>query len=111
MIELGLSAVHQIDIRAVARPCLEELLREVEESAHLAVLSGTNCLFVDSVESPRALWIGGRTGISLPAHPTAVGKAVLAGLDGVELEALYKNAPLAAVTPRTHTSRTALEAA
>jgi DNA-binding IclR family transcriptional regulator len=55
LIELGLSAVHQIDIRAVARPCLEELLREVEETAHLAVLSGTNCLFVDSVESPRAL--------------------------------------------------------
>jgi DNA-binding IclR family transcriptional regulator len=110
LIELGLSAVRQVDIRAVARPCLEDLVREVEETAHLAILSDTNCLFIDSVESPRALRIGGRTGVSLPAHSTAAGKAVLAELDAAELEALYRNLPLTGVTPRTHTSRTALEA-
>jgi DNA-binding IclR family transcriptional regulator len=47
--EVGLSALQELDFRRVARPQLERLVAELDETAHLTVLRGTNVLFVDGV--------------------------------------------------------------
>lgn len=87
--EIGLAAVSRIDIREVARPVLEHLRDETQETASLAVLEGVTLRFLDCVESPRLVRVGNRTGVVRPAHATALGKAILAGLPRVELERRY----------------------
>src|SRR5207244_6929023 len=60
--------------------------------------------------SPRALRVGSRTGVVLPAHATSVGKAVLAELPRERLHELYPAERLPGMTPNTTTSRRKLEA-
>ena len=111
LVEIGLAAVSRIDIRRVARPVLEDVREQTQETVSLAVLEGTSIRFVDCVESPRSVRVGNRTGVVRPAHASAVGKAILAGLSATELDRRYPHEELpAATTGAALTSRTALRA-
>jgi len=111
LVEIGLAAVSRIDIRRVARPVLEELREQTQETASLAVLEGTSIRFVDCAESPRSVRVGNRTGVVRTAHASAVGKAILAGLSAAEIDRRYPHEELpAATTGAALTSRTALKA-
>jgi IclR family acetate operon transcriptional repressor len=110
LIDVGLSVVRAMDIRAIARPFLEELMRQVGETVHLATLEGAGARFLDAVESEHALRVAGRTGRVLPAHATSVGKAMLAALPDEEIDRLYPDDPLPAQTDRTITTREELKA-
>ncbi len=109
LVDLGLAAVRSLDARRIARPALERLCRELDETVHLAVLDGRSVLYIDSVESTRTLRVGARTGILLPAHATAAGKALLAELSPAEVRALLEGVRLEALTPRTVTRLADLE--
>jgi IclR family transcriptional regulator, acetate operon repressor len=100
MLEVGLAALRNLDVRAAARPLLEALRDELGETVHLVLLEGTHILFVDSVESNRAVRVGSRTGMTMPAHCTAAGKAILAELPPDALEE-YLDALPAGLTPRS----------
>jgi DNA-binding IclR family transcriptional regulator len=97
------------DLRTVARPFLEALRTATGETVHLVVLSGSQVVFIDGIESTRALRVASRTGRLLPAHATSVGKALLAALPPDRLDALYGQTDLTAVTARTITDKDALE--
>ncbi|MFD0818060.1 IclR family transcriptional regulator [Micromonospora zhanjiangensis] len=87
--EIGLAAIGRIDIRRVARPILEQLREQTQETVSLLLLEGQNVRFMDCVESPRSVRVGSRTGLMLPAHCTAGGKAILAALPRTELSRRY----------------------
>ena len=111
LVEIGLAAVSRIDIRRVARPVLEEVREQTQETVSLAVLEGTTIRIVDCAESPRSVRVGNRTGVLRPAHASAVGKAILAGLTPAELDRRYPARELpVATTPAALTDREALDA-
>lgn len=110
LIGMAVSVVRGLDLRVVARPVLDELVRELEETVHISVLRGSDIFFVESIETTRSLRVGSRTGMSLPAHATASGNVLLAGLDPAEVRRLLPQARLASLTARTLTSRRELEA-
>jgi DNA-binding IclR family transcriptional regulator len=107
--EIGLAAIGRIDIRLVARPVLEELSEQTQETVSLSLLEGRNVRFVDGVESPRSVRVGNRTGLVLPAHCTAAGKAILAALPRIELVRRYRDRELIARTPSSISSWERLE--
>ena len=109
MLEVGLAALRNLDVRSAARPQLEALRDELGETVHLVLLEGTHILFVDSVESNRAVRVGSRTGMTMPAHCTAAGKAILAELPPAALEE-YLDALPAGLTPRSMTDPEAIRA-
>lgn len=108
LLQLALGATAGLDVRGAARPELEGLAATVGETVHLARLEGDHVVFLDSVESTRAVRVTSRVGTALPAHCTASGKVLLAGMGVEEVRALLPD-PLPQVTPRTRTSRDALE--
>jgi IclR family acetate operon transcriptional repressor len=110
LVEVGLSALGNMDIRALARPVLERLSDEVGETVHLVALQERSVMFLESVETSRALRIGSRTGRLMPAHCTAAGKAMLARLTPEELGRLYPDRRLERLTPRSLQTMDALEA-
>lgn len=85
----GFGHDHTPMLRAAVRPHLEALATQVDETCHLAVLEGNGSRFIDGVESRQILRVGTRTGMLLPAHTTAVGKALLAELSNADFFALY----------------------
>ena len=108
LVSLGLAAVVRMDIRRQARPHMERLAGEVEETVTLMGLEGANVRFLDCVESPRPIRVAGRTGLLRPAHCTSVGKAILAQLPPEELARLYPDETLQRLTDRSIGSRRAL---
>jgi IclR family transcriptional regulator, acetate operon repressor len=110
LLEVGLSVLGSIDIRAVARPALEQLVEDVEETVHLVTLHGSSVLFLDSVETPRSVRVGARVGNVMLAHCTASGKAILAQLKPEQLHQLYPKERLTQMTPRSLLTLRELEA-
>lgn len=76
---------------AHARPSLLSLSRRIGETVHLVRRKGTAAVFVDGVESNRrhVVHVRSRAGISMLAHSTAAGKAILAKLAPSDIAVLY----------------------
>lgn len=108
LVEVGLAALRDSGIRPVARPFIEELVGEADETTHLVTLNGTHLMFVDCVEGTRALRAGSRTGGMLPAHCTAGGKALLAELPDERVRGLYPGEELEQLTPESISTVTGL---
>lgn len=51
LLDLGLAAVRNLDIRTYARPILADLARKTGETVHLAQLEGTKTRYLDAAES------------------------------------------------------------
>ncbi|NEK57145.1 IclR family transcriptional regulator [Geodermatophilus sabuli] len=96
ILSLGLSAVTGLDIRARARPFMEGLRDEVDETVVLVIQEGASVRFVDAVETTRALRVGGRIGLVLPAHSTSAGLAILAAMTPEQLLEVYPERTLPA---------------
>lgn len=108
LIEVGMGALTGLDIRQKARPYLDRLVMETGETASLQILQGAEVRFVDSVESPNAVRVASRAGVTLPAHAASGGKLLLAALSEEVFLRLYPREKLSAVTPATTTSRKVL---
>ncbi|MFD0820040.1 IclR family transcriptional regulator [Micromonospora zhanjiangensis] len=111
LLSIGLNAIRSLDIRARARPHMQALCDEVGETVNLVLLEGDSVRFIDAIETPRALRVGGRLGLRRPAHCTSAGKAILAALSARELRALYPEERLTVMTDDSLSTRTELERA
>jgi len=70
---------HQLDtLVRRAHPYLEELCDRFEETIALGVLEGHQVMFLDLVESPRAVRVAAHRGDRYALHSSAVGKAIAA---------------------------------
>ena len=102
---LGAAAVHGIELTDIARPFLELLRDRTGEAAHLAVLAEGEVLFLAKAAGPGALTVNAGVGTRAPAHCTALGKVLLAGLLGTEeLDRVIAQRGLTRHTPRTITA-------
>jgi IclR family acetate operon transcriptional repressor len=100
LVTLGHRARGDFDLLRVAHPHLAALSGQFQETANLGVLEQRDVIYLDIVESPRALRMAARVGARDRAHSTALGKAILAFLPEPEREQLLR-APLEARTART----------
>jgi IclR family KDG regulon transcriptional repressor len=76
--ELGQQVAASNELRERAHPVLERLRNESGETAHLAVLAGTDVVYLDRLESPHMLHLMTRIGRRRAAHATSSGKCLLA---------------------------------
>ena len=104
--ELGQQVVHSLELREIAHPLLERLRNDSGETVHLAVLEGTDVVYVDRFESPSTLRLFSRVGRRRPAHSTSSGKCLLAFGTAAATEAVI-NTGLRRLGPRGITGRTA----
>lgn len=91
----------------LAREAMRWLRDATEESAHIGVRSGLECIVLDRVVGPNPFKCYVEAGAHGPLHAGAPGKVLLAFLPPKELEATLRQMPLVALTPHTITSRTA----
>ncbi len=112
LVEIGLAAVRRMDLRTSARPVLEDLAALSGETALLSRLEGDSVVCLDSIESKKALRVATQAQLTLPAHCTASGKALLAMLPREEFRRLYPSrVRLPAPTAKTIRDRAGLESA
>lgn len=99
--ELGQSYVSGLDLREIALPELKVLSEKYQETAHLAILSGDDVVYIDKVDGSRSIGIRSRVGGRNPAYCTGVGKALLSGLSDQRIETMYSDKQMTRYTPNT----------
>lgn len=87
--EVGSGYARQEPLQRIARRPLTALVDEVGQSAHLAVLHGRDVLYVVEERAPGLPPLVTDVGVRLPAHLTASGRAILAGLPAAQVRAVY----------------------
>lgn len=100
-------AGHQATVRDIALPHMRQLREDFDETVNFAVLAHDDIVYLESIESRRALRMRVSVGDRHPAYSTALGKAMLAHLPGEEWRA-YVPARMTARTGHTVRSMKAL---
>lgn len=108
VLHLGYMVINSLEVRQVARPHLECLAREVEETVSLCVLDGNHVIYVDRVRNKSIVGVMLKVGSRIPSHCATVGKVLLADFTPDELDLYLKGAELTQCTSRTISDREAL---
>jgi DNA-binding IclR family transcriptional regulator len=74
------------DIKQLAHPFMRRLHEHFNETVNLGVLHNDEVLYIDILETSRPFRMMARIGCRMPAHLTAMGKAMLAHLWSSEVE-------------------------
>ncbi|MGD0558755.1 MAG: IclR family transcriptional regulator [Streptosporangiaceae bacterium] len=78
LFELGMRVPAERRLIEVATPFMEDLYERTHETVHLAVLDGTEVVYVSKIAGHQPFIAPSRVGGRMPVHCTALGKAMLA---------------------------------
>lgn len=104
LLHLGQIVNNQLDIRKIARPYMEKLANEVQETVHLVIQENMEIVYIDKIESNQTIRMYSEIGKRAPMYCTGVGKAILANVPSVEQEHILKNIQFEKLTDKTITN-------
>ena len=103
--EIGNTYLERMDFIQISKPMMTDLALKVQETVNLAVLSDTEIVYVDKVDSPRTLGVISKIGQRGPVYCTALGKTLLAFQPEDEQSKIIHKIRLTPFTTRTITSK------
>ncbi len=92
------------DLRTLMQPLMDRVVERTGETVQLATLDGASAVYLGLSESPHPMKLTSRVGARLPAHTSAIGKTLLAGLDPDEARRRLEGATLVRLTDHTISS-------
>ncbi len=98
---LGNMALQGIEVREVALPILRRLVEETGITGHVAVLDGSEAVYIERVPSAGFIQMNTWVGRRMPLHSSGAGKALLAYSPAQAVETLLENTELQRSTPKT----------
>jgi DNA-binding IclR family transcriptional regulator len=104
LFELGGLVSQRLDLWDEALPFLEGLVRNTGETGHLAVLEGGQAVYIERVETRRALRLPSAVRRGYPAHATNLGKVLLAYASADVVDEILLTRELGVFTPNTITN-------
>jgi DNA-binding IclR family transcriptional regulator len=105
---VAFAVLGRLDIEGTAKPVMHRLSEQLRETVHVGMLEGATVRFVAAVEGPTAVRVASRLGLTMPAHCTSTGKAMLAQLSDAEIHRLYPDEDLEQLTEHSIDSRATL---
>jgi DNA-binding IclR family transcriptional regulator len=102
ILELSGVVLENLDLRRIAKPYLEELAKLCNETVHLMVERDGEGIYIEKIDSPRAIRMYSQIGKRLPLHTGAVGKALLAFMSEEKINEILSK-PLIRFTRNTIT--------
>ncbi|MCD4688194.1 MAG: IclR family transcriptional regulator [Desulfuromonadaceae bacterium] len=108
-LELGQTFIKKMGLLHQAKPVLEELVEESNETAYVAIFKDGYIVYLDVVETGLTVRVVSRVGTRLPSYCTAAGKVHLAYMSDEEIESYLPAQDLEAYTPHSITDREVLK--
>lgn len=107
-LELGQTFIKQMGLLRQAKPILERIVKECNETAYVAIFKEGYVVYLDVVETDLTVRVVSRVGSRLPGYCTAAGKVHLAYMSDEELDHIYPGNELKAYTSTTLATKAAL---
>lgn len=108
LFSMGTLVRRRMNVAEESSPFLHALCEQSGETVHLAVLHGSEILYLRNIESRHAIRPRSYLGVRKPAFCTSEGRALLAFSSPLVL-AQFLRVPLVARTPQTITDKAALQ--
>jgi DNA-binding IclR family transcriptional regulator len=109
LFELGSIYEQTFSIEQAARPALETLAKECQQTANLGILNEGQVVHIAVVPPQRPIHFAGQLGARELVHCTGLGKALIADLPPDEIAAIVAEHGLPSRTPKTITTIEALQ--
>ena len=100
VLELGMTYINSLDRWEVARPHMERLVAQTNESSSMAQLDGSDIVYVARVAVPKIVTLSVRIGTRFPAVATSMGKVLLASLRPEQLAEALAEESRSGITAR-----------
>ncbi|MFJ9176231.1 IclR family transcriptional regulator C-terminal domain-containing protein [Streptomyces sp. NPDC102360] len=110
VLDLGVSYVRSMGLWDVARPHLERLVEQTDESCSIAQLDGSDIVYVARVARPKLVTLSVQIGTRFPALQTSLGKVLLAALPPDEAARVLAEPSRSGLTALWNPERTEWEA-
>ncbi len=110
-IEISGLFLKKLELKTEALPYMRKLAEIIGQPVHLAILEGTDVIYIEKVELVNSIRMYSQIGRRVPAHCSAIGKILLAGLDSRSLPEVLKNMKYEQFTPNTLVSKDDLKRA
>jgi IclR family KDG regulon transcriptional repressor len=107
--EIGSVAIHERGLHGAAHPIVEQLAVSTSETCHLAVLSGTEAVYVYKIDGASSIIMSSRVGGRAPCYCTSIGKVLIAW-SGNEIIMRVVHSGFHAFTPNTISTAVRLSA-
>ncbi|RSL33611.1 IclR family transcriptional regulator [Salibacterium salarium] len=101
--------IDNLEIKEVARPYLQQLNEESNETIHLVQLEDLYGVYIDKIDTPETIGLLSRMGKRIMLHSTAAGKVLLAHMSQEAREKVYEEVGLPQRTKSTFSSKMDLE--
>lgn len=105
LLRLGFAYLSTLSVSDIAQPLMQRVVETLHESCSLAVLDGTDVVYVGRVVAKRLMSVNLVIGSRLPAHATSLGKLLLAHLTPEALDTYFRAAELLPLTRKTISSQ------
>ncbi len=107
--ELGEVYTRRLQIFKKAKPVLESIVAQCNETAYLGDLRGEYVVYLMAEETTRPVRVISRVGTRFRPHSTALGKAILAFVDESVVDQIYPEEELPTYTENTIKTKTQLK--
>ncbi len=102
VVDLGMAYISALGLYGTAKPHMELLSQQVDQTVSLAELDGSDIVYTGRVEVPKIVSVGVTVGARLPSASTALGRVLLAELSESELEDVLSTPTMSMFYPRTN---------
>ena len=96
-----MAAIASLPLSQIVQPWLDQLTEQIGQSCSVAILDGSEIVYIARAAQKRVMSIGLMPGSRLPAHCTSLGRVLLAALPYDEARAIVEASDL---SPRTRFS-------
>lgn len=103
ILRLGMAALTALPLPQIVQPWLDQLSEQIGQSTSVAIMDGTEIIYIARASQRRVMSIGLLPGSRLPAHCTSLGRVLLAEYPTADARALLNSTDL---SPRTRHSIT-----
>jgi IclR family pca regulon transcriptional regulator len=111
VLELGMAYVNALSMWEIARPHMERLVAQTNESTSMAQLDGSDIVYVARVAVPKIVTLAVTIGTRFPAPATSMGKILLAALPPAAVAGVLTEPSRSGIAARWQPSPADLEAA
>jgi IclR family transcriptional regulator, KDG regulon repressor len=101
IIEISSLYLNKLELKTEALPYLRKLAETVGQPVHLAILRGKEAVYIEKVEVVSSIRMYSQIGRRVPVYCSAIGKVLLSGLEGSELDMMLKDVEFKSFTPNT----------
>jgi IclR family KDG regulon transcriptional repressor len=111
LVEITSLFLKKLELKTEALPFMRQLAERVGQPVHLAILDGTEVVYIEKVESVNSIRMYSQIGRRAPVFCSALGKVLLAGLAPERRAEVLAAIRFTKYTDQTLLSKTALTAA